>query len=115
MDIQLFDNFEDDGQLSMFDLGEDLENLQSLEEDFEADYESEGQAKGTDKSGQTAPSDKTQTDKADTKTAAAGYGVISGIRVSKCGSCGKILFVKEEEGNYISFCNNCGISYAQKM
>ena len=29
MDIGLFDNYEDDGQLSMFDMGEDIEKLQT--------------------------------------------------------------------------------------
>lgn len=31
MDIQLYDNYEGDGQLSMFDLGEDLDEIQKRE------------------------------------------------------------------------------------
>lgn len=32
-------------------------------------------------------------------------------RISRCQCCGKMLFVREEEGEFLSHCNNCGISY----
>lgn len=85
MDIQLFDNFEDDGQLSMFDMGEDIENLQTLAVE-EAPAQEELPASGS-----------------------------AGVRIQKCSSCGKLLFVKEEDGCYVSLCNACGVKYLQKM
>ena len=85
MDIQLFDNFEDDGQLSMFDMGEDIENLQTLAVE-EAPAQEELPASGS-----------------------------AGIRIQKCSSCGKLLSVKEEDGCYVSSCNACGVKYLQKM
>lgn len=85
MDIQLFDNFEDDGQLSMFDMGEDIENLQTPAMEDNSVRE-ELPASGS-----------------------------AGIRIQKCSSCGKLLFVREENSCYVSACNACGISYIQKM
>lgn len=74
MDIKLFDNYEDDGQLSMFGVQEQMEELP---EQPEAE-------RGTD------------------------------IRIRSCSSCGKLLFVREEEKAFFSECNNCGIRYCQK-
>lgn len=85
MDIQLFDNYEDDGQLSMFDMGEDIENLQTP-------------AVEEPSAGEALP--------------ASGS---AGIRIQKCSSCGKLLFVREENGCYTSACNACGIGYMQRM
>lgn len=85
MGVQLFDNYEDDGQLSMFDLGEDIEKLQTPLEESSSE-EKELPASGS-----------------------------AGIRIQKCSSCGKLLFVREEEGCYHSACNACGIRYVQKM
>lgn len=85
MDIRLFDNEEDDGQLSMFDLGEDAEKLQAVSGDSLSD-EKELPASGS-----------------------------AGIRIGRCASCGRILFVREEEGCYRATCNACNISYTQKV
>lgn len=85
MDIQLFDNYEDDGQLSMFDMAEDIEMLQGSAEEA------------------------AQTDEALPASGSAG------IRIQKCSSCGKLLFVKEEKECYTSACNACGIRYLQKI
>lgn len=84
MDMQLFDNFED-GQLSMFDMGEDIENLQTPVEEAPA---------------------------AEEALPASGS---AGIRIQRCSCCGKMLFVKEEEGCCSAFCNACGVSYLQKI
>lgn len=84
MDMQYFDNYED-GQLSMFDMGEDIENLQMSAEDTPA-------------AGKALP--------------ASGS---AGIRIQRCSCCGKVLFVKEEEGCYSASCNACGVGYMQKM
>lgn len=75
MDIKLFDNYEDDGQLSMFGVEEQAER--SAEQEPEPE-------RGTD------------------------------IRIRSCSSCGKLLFVREEEKAFFSECNNCGIRYCQK-
>lgn len=83
--MQLFDNYEDDGQLSMFDMAEDIERLQASLESGRQTEES---------------------------LPASGS---AGIRIQKCGSCGKLLFVKEENECYTSACNACGIRYMQKM
>lgn len=93
MDIQLFDNFEDDGQLSMFDMAEDLEELSNsvMEE--------------------SGPQDDAPKGAAGAKTGTAG----GEIRIRKCSTCGKILYVKEEGTCYSSFCNTCGIHYSQKI
>lgn len=85
MDIRLFDNDEEDGQLSMFDLGEDAEKLQAAPEDRLAG-EKELPASGS-----------------------------AGIRIARCVSCGKMLFVKEEGDCYRAVCNACNISYTQRV
>ncbi len=36
------------------------------------------------------------------------------IRISRCTSCGKLLYVREAEKTWQSFCNNCNIRYVQK-
>lgn len=84
MDIQLFDNYEDDGQLSMFDMAEDIENLQAPMD-------------GGPETEETLP--------------ASGS---AGIRIQRCSSCGKLLFVREENEYYTAACNACGIRYVQK-
>lgn len=84
MDMQLFDNFED-GQLSMFDLGEDIENLQRPVEETTAAQE-DLPASGS-----------------------------AGIRIRRCSCCGRLLYVKEEAGFCSAFCNACGVSYMQKI
>lgn len=84
MDIRIFDNDEEDGQLSMFDLEENVENLQA------APAEAFSESKELPSSGS------------------------AGIRITRCGSCGKLLFVKQEAGCYHAVCNACGISYTQR-
>ena len=84
IDMDFYDNFED-GQLSMFDMAESLENLQTPAEDRTSGAE---------------------------PLPASGS---AGIRIRNCSSCGKLLFVKEEDGCYVSACNACGIHYLQKM
>lgn len=104
MDIQIFDNFEDDGQLTLFGLEEEYEELrgkqpQSKEsvseelpskEPVSVELPSEGPVSGQQSSGQDS------------------------IRIRRCSSCGKLLFVREEDGGYVSTCNACGIQYIQK-
>lgn len=95
MDIRLYDNYEDDGQLSMFDYDEpELDTADKL-----AGEKTVEKGSGADRAA------------ADLHLASGG----SGIRIQRCGSCGKMLFVKEETGGYAASCNNCGIAYFQKL
>ncbi len=98
MDIQLFDNFEDDGQLSMFSMGEDFEEIQVP---AGAAVKKAEEALEQTTAGRQRPEQHIEQD-----------GI--GIRIRRCGSCGKMLFVKEENGGYFSTCNACGIQYVQK-
>jgi len=96
MGIRLFDNYEDDGQLSLF-------GLDGSEWDFEdmADEDSGRERPGKSPARAEQPKESL---------------LESGpqIRIKSCGSCGKLLFVREEEDGYRASCNNCGISYFQK-
>lgn len=101
MDIRLYDNYEEDGQLSLFGFDD-------------ADYEMEVQPL-PDMAEETA---KKKT--AVQRDAAVNTGLHlapggSGIRIRKCATCGKHLFVSEVSGGYASSCNNCGIEYFQKV
>lgn len=104
MDIGLFDNFEDDGQLSLFGMGEGVEDLRETDP---------GEIR-------EKPAEVRRTDPAEEggKVAEAGEQLPScgsaGIRIRQCGCCGKLLFVKEEEDCYLAACNACGVSYVQK-
>lgn len=71
MNMRLYDNYEEDGQLSMFE-----------------EEPAEQQKKPEPESG-------------------------SEIRILRCSSCGKLLFVREEKEAFVSECNNCGIRYSQ--
>ncbi len=85
MDMQLYDNYEDDGQLSMFDMGEDVDGMKASASESvsaKAEMPSSGSA---------------------------------GVRIRRCSSCGKLLYVKEENGCYNSACNACGIRYMQRI
>lgn len=84
MDIGLFDNFEDDGQLSLFGLGEEVEDLRETDP-------------GEERSAEQLPSSGS-----------------AGIRIRRCSCCGKLLVVREEENCYLAACNACGVSYMQK-
>lgn len=90
MDIGLFDNFEDDGQLSLFGMGEEVEDLRETNL-RETDP-------GEERSAEQLPSSGS-----------------AGIRIRRCSCCGKLLFVREEENCYLAACNACGVSYMQKM
>lgn len=88
MDINWFDNYEEDGQLSLFSVGEDIEDLR----------ESEPKEKNIPENGkEVIPSSGS-----------------AGIRIQRCSSCGKLLFVKTEEDCYRAVCNACNIQYMQK-
>ncbi|MGN0167926.1 MAG: hypothetical protein ACI4AB_07785 [Acetatifactor sp.] len=94
MDIRLYENYEDDGQLSMFGFDEP-------EFDMESELAQEkAVAVHSAKSGEPG----------DLHLIPGG----SGIRIQRCSSCGKLLYVKEEAGGYAASCNNCGIEYFQK-
>lgn len=84
MDIGLYGNYDDDGQISMFGM-EAFEEAAPPESPERKDGEAPGAAEGE-----------------------------SGVRIRRCSSCGKLLFVREEETDYISECNNCGVRYLQK-
>lgn len=73
MNIRLYDNYEEDGQLSMF------VEPEAVEEPKKPEPESSPE-----------------------------------IRIQRCSSCGKLLFVREEKEAFLSECNNCGIRYSQK-
>lgn len=109
MDIGLFDNFEDDGQLSMFDLGEDIENLSGpIEETEIPGNETENRTKDTVEiattEGEAASGDTVSKEK-------TALSMTGGNRIRKCSTCGRLLCVREEAGGYRSVCNTCGISY----
>lgn len=143
MDIGLFDNFEDDGQLSLFGLGEDVEDLW---ETYSGEKRSAGQSRGskeaenaekvesTEKSENTEKSESAEkpeiTEKPEKteKPESAGEPRSSGeaqdqlpssgsagIRIRRCSCCGKLLFVREEENCYLAACNACSVSYMQKI
>lgn len=73
MNIRLYDNYEEDGQLSMFAEPETVEEPKKPEPESGSE-----------------------------------------IRIQRCSSCGKLLFVREEKEAFSSECNNCGIRYSQK-
>lgn len=128
MDIGLFDNFEDDGQLSLFGMGEGVEDLRETNpgevrekpaEVRRTDPAEEGgkaaEARGTNL---TEGREKDVAEARETNPAEAGEQLPSsgsaGIRIRQCSCCGKLLFVKEEEDCYLAACNACGVSYVQK-
>lgn len=93
MDIQLYDNYEEDGQLSMF-------RYDGPEPDLT------DRIAGEKAAGKILEGRET----ADLQT-------VSGnpeIRIQRCSSCGRLLFVREEDAGYTAFCNNCGVTYVQK-
>lgn len=89
MDGAFFDSYEEDGQLSLFGF-EDMEP-EPVKEEAEKKKENLAEA------GQSS------------------YTSLTGeIRIGRCTSCGKLLYVREEEESWQSFCNNCNIRYVQK-
>lgn len=89
MDINWYDNYEEDGQLSLFNMGEDMEDLRE-----------------SDKKEKNKPEDGREESLLPSGSA--------DIRIQRCSSCGKILCVKQEEDCYRSACNACNIQYLQK-
>lgn len=143
MDIGLFDNFEDDGQLSLFGLGEDVEDLW---ETYSGEKRSTGSSQDPGETGNagkiestaepesavepesTEKLESTAEPKSAEKPESAGELRNSGeaqdqfpssgsvgIRIRRCSCCGKLLFVREEENCYLAACNACSVSYMQKM
>lgn len=148
MDIGVFDNFEEDGQLTLFGIEEELEELQKSARERAA-------RAGKRQAQEEQPAQKTVSGRRPAEEAAAGeteeaaseepptqetqeataeqsaqgrpekqmpeeksagqqaFGQTDGIRIRTCSSCGKLLFVKEENGVCHSACNACGIQYMQ--
>lgn len=143
MDIGLFDNYEDDGQLSLFGLGEDVEDLwetysgekrgtepsQEPGDTGNAEkIESTAEPESTEKLESTAEPKSTEklegTEKFESSGEIRGSGEAqdqlpssgsAGIRIRRCSCCGKLLFVREEENCYLAACNACSVSYMQKI
>lgn len=166
MDIGVFDNFEEDGQLTLFGIEEELEELQKsareraaragkrqaqktgeagsgrgpaeeteeaaseerpAEETGEAGSEERPAEETEEAASDERPAEETQEAAAEQSTQgrpekqtpegkSAGqqsFGQTDGIRIRTCSSCGKLLFVKEENGVCHSACNACGIQYTQ--
>ncbi len=112
MGIRLFDNYEDDGQLSLF-------GLDGSEWDFEemADEKKEEEGSPDTKKAADETSGRERPGKSPARMEQPRESLPESgpeIRIKSCGSCGKLLFVREEEGGYTAACNNCGISYFQK-
>lgn len=116
MDIRIFDNFEDDGQLTLFGLEEDFEELQMpVEEPAEVisgKIAAEKPVPGKKAVGEL-PFEELSSGAPVSEERSSGQNG-AGIRIRSCSSCGKLLFVKEEDGGYVSACNACGIQYVQK-
>lgn len=137
MDIGLFDNYEDDGQLSLFGLGEDVEDLwetysgekRGTEPSQEpgdtgnaGNAESTAEPESTEKPESTEESENAGETRSTGETRSSGEAQdqlpssgSAGIRIQRCSCCGKLLFVREEENCYLAACNACSVSYMQKM
>lgn len=143
MDLGIFDNFEEDGQLTLFGIEEELEELQASARERAArtgkraenareavsenrpEEESRKAAAGrrlAEEMQGTGPEEQPAREKPEKQIPEArsaiqqAPGQISdGIRIRSCSSCGKLLFVKEEEGSCHSECNACGIQYTQVL
>ncbi len=110
MGIRLFDNYEDDGQLSLF-------GLDGSEWDFEDMADEKKAEDGDTKKAADVDSGRERPGKSPARAEQSRESLPERgpqIRIKSCGSCGKLLFVREEEGGYTAACNNCGISYFQK-
>lgn len=117
MDIQLFDNFDDDGQLSLFGLTDDFEEIQPLGQDMpETTGVSDGEKPGmsAESSGRQASEKEAARKEVQHMDHREPERDDTGIRIGRCSSCGKMLFVLEENGGYVSACNTCGIRYVQQ-
>lgn len=130
MDIQIFDNFEEDGQLTLFGLEEDYEELRTYAKKTEPHDGKKASGKQAVKESAAGKQTAEESPSGEQVTAEPALGVQMsaeqpvgqqssdhdsiGIRIRRCSSCGKLLFVKEEDGSYSSACNACGIQYLQK-
>lgn len=128
MDIGIFDNFEEDGQLTLFGLEKDYEELQMSVRESEKETVSESKSGRSAQGKATADVGELHGKQPQSKEPVSGEllpaETISGeqssgqngvgIRIRSCSSCGKLLFVKEDGGGYVSACNACGIQYIQK-
>lgn len=128
MDIGIFDNFEDDGQLTLFGLEEDYEELQMSVRESEKETASESKSGRSAQEKSAAGVGELRGKQPQSKEPVSGEFLSAetifgeqpsgqsgvGIRIRRCSSCGKLLFVKEEDGGYVSACNACGIQYVQK-
>ena len=129
MDIGIFDNFDDDGQMTLFGLEEDFGELPEALGEPEGEQAREESRRALEKSesGKEPAFEETQgaLDDAQTGKQSARKSSLrlsgefaddqgTGIRICRCSSCGKLLFVREEDGGYYSSCNACGIQYVQK-
>lgn len=146
MDIGIFDNFEEDGQLTLFGIEEELEELQAsareraaragkraenargaisgkqAEEELRkaaAGQQPAEEMQGAGLEGQSAQEKQDKQEKQMPEGKPAGQQSLGqegdGIRIRSCSSCGKLLFVKEENGSCHSGCNACGIKYVQVL
>jgi len=137
--MQLFDNYEEDGQLSLFSADyDDWDDEWEEPESDEADTAEETTSKITASKAVTSKAtaahvedvEKTVVKEEKTQVGAIGAAVdtyekaVAGlemtsagptVRVKYCASCGKLLFVREETAGFRSECNNCGITYFQKQ
>lgn len=130
MDIGIFDSLDDDGQLTLFGLEEDFGELPEPLGESGTGERSVGKetAKGAGRQEKRPARKETQEDsgeqEAEERTSRDKTQEPSGelpdaqgdacIRIRRCSSCGKMLFVREEDGGYYSACNTCGIQYVQK-
>lgn len=133
--MQLFDNYEEDGQLSLFSADYDdweddwvepsgEESAEEAQDGNEKKTEEEVAATAADADLKAVKADATGRKRAESsavdvyaKAVASLESLNEGpdIRVKYCASCGKLLFVKEETAGFQSECNNCGIKYFQKL
>ncbi|MDE5588178.1 MAG: hypothetical protein K2J60_03435 [Acetatifactor sp.] len=128
MDIQIFDNFDEDGQLTLFGLEEDYEELRTSVRETAKDTASESMPVRPAQGKPTAGAGELRSKQPQSKEPVSGEFLSAemlsgeqatgqtgaGIRIRSCSSCGKLLFVREEDGSYVSACNACGIQYIQK-
>lgn len=121
MDIGVFDNFDEDGQLTLFGLEEDFGDFpeplggeaQEISEKPGAERESvRGEAQGIPDAAETGGQSGRRS--GPELSGELPDGQATGIRIRRCSSCGKLLFVREENGGWYSSCNACGIQYVQK-
>ena len=127
MDIRLFDNYEEDGQLSLFGFDEmeaEMPDGAAAWDDAGTDGAAAWDDAGTDgaarEDGGTAAQNGEAAPGAAAQKASAGARQrveesAAGVRIQRCSSCGKLLYVREEADGYTAVCNNCDIRYFQKV